>query len=139
MRFFVGLSVVGMVGMLALMGILVYWSWPVTVLTITKTTQVVGGPYHAGDQMLYTFDYCKHKDMSAEVHYYWTDSVVYAQPTVTLHRLEVGCHTLTEGIEVPRIPSGRYRLNTVRIYQISPLRQVEVQDTSNEFEIVGER
>jgi hypothetical protein len=136
MKFFVALSMVGIVGMLTVMGILLWWGWPVNVLTITKETQVIGGPYRVGDQLLYTFDYCKYRDLSAEVHYYWMDTVVYSQPTVTLHRLHPGCHTLTEGIEVPRIPPGKYRLNTVRVYEVSPLRNVEVQDTSNEFEIV---
>ena len=130
------MSMLSGVGLLAIMGILIWWAWPAKVLTITKATQVIGGPYRAGDQMLYTFDYCKHRDLSAEVHYYWQDTVVYSQPTVTLHRLHPGCHTLTEGIEVPRIPPGKYRLNTVRVYEVSPLRHVEVHDTSNEFEIV---
>ena len=114
-----------------------YWLWPFPVLTIRKDVTVDQKVYRAGDYLEYTFSYCKRDDLEAETHFSFVDSVVYSTPGMTMRSLPPGCHVATEGIYVPNLPSGRYKLEMVRMYQPTPLRRVMVQSMSNEFEIIG--
>jgi len=112
------------------------WSWPDSILKLTSPIQVVGKQFHSGDWLEYRMSYCKTKDIEGEVHLSWIDGVAYPMPGMTLHMLKIGCNSVLEGVRIPSIPTGYYRLEMVRVYAASPMRQITVRSTSGYFSVI---
>jgi hypothetical protein len=110
-----------------------YWFYPALVLEITQPVHVSSDLYNPGSILFYTLSYCKYKDIEAETHYAWTNRIVYSTTGMTVHTLQMGCHSTKEAVTVPNIPDGIYQLEMVCIYRPSPLRTVEVRSVSNRF------
>ena len=113
-----------------------WWFYPDPILTVKEPIRIIGTVFVPGDWLRYEMDYCKTRDIEAEVHYSWTDGVSYAMPGMMLHRLKTGCGMITDAVQVPNIPAATYKLEIERIYHASPLRTVEVRTVSAPFEIV---
>ena len=117
--------------------IIVWWSRPVRVLEISKPIEITGDKFTPGNFLQYKLNYCKSPDIEADTSYAFVDSVKYATPGKTTHRLIPGCHEVIEGVSVPNIPTGTYQLEMTRVYLPSPFRRVEVRSLSNFFVVVN--
>jgi hypothetical protein len=112
-----------------------WWMKPTQILTISKPLQVQGEEFHPGDPLTYKMSYCKFREGSAVVSISFVDAVSYSTPGMSMRELPLGCHTVEEEILVPRIPSGTYKLEMVRTYQVSPLQERQVRAFSQEFKV----
>ena len=110
------------------------WLLPSPILQMGSLV-VTSEHLHAGQWLDYKYHYCKDKDIAAETHYSFVDEIVYSTPGMMVTRLDVGCHDAYEGLSVPNIPPGRYRLEMMRVYQPTPLRRLEVRAVSGYFTI----
>jgi hypothetical protein len=123
-------------------GQLWYWLlWPQTPLVINKPihvekVQIFGG----SDTVVYSMDYCKpykFLNIQAEVHYSLVnhDGIFHELPGMSVTSLPPGCHSILVAVPIPQVDPGIYTLNMLRVYQVNPLRKVEVSSVSAPFEI----
>ena len=114
----------------------VWWSRPRNSFILTDQIHVVEKEVSIGGSLEYKMSYCKYSDVSAETHYSFIDSVVYPLPGMVVRELELGCHQVVEGLIVPDVPPGSYRLDMLRVYNVTPFQRLEVHSLSNLFKVV---
>ena len=122
--------------LLTVMGIVIWWMRPIKVFEIMRPIRVLSPNLAQGEDLIYEMSYCKYQDLDAAVYYSFNDSIAFATPGISMSTLPMGCHMILESLTIPPIPPGVYRLEMLRVYQTSPLRQVEVKSLSQEFRIV---
>lgn len=85
-----------------------------------------------GDLLTYHTDYCKNSHIPAIVTRSFVDGIKYTEPS-TVSNNQTGCHELYPTLPVPNIPPGNYYLKITYLYQVNPIRQIEVDATSSAF------
>jgi uncharacterized protein (DUF58 family) len=122
--------------LLTVMGMVIWWMRPIKVFEVMRPIQVLSPNLAQGGDLTYEMSYCKYQDLDAQVYYSFNDSIAFAIEGGSRRTLAMGCHVTLERLMVPLIPPGVYRLEMLRVYRTSPLRQVEVKSLSQEFRIV---
>jgi len=117
--------------------VIVRWTRPEHLFNVIGPLKVFGTEFEVGGWLDYQMSYCKSTSIDAEEHYSWVDGIAYSTPGMAVRDLPQGCHTTIERVMVPRIPSGTYHLEMVRVYQPTPLRRVELHASSNLFTVVN--
>lgn len=116
-----------------------YWlAWPYNVLTI-KNTRVLTPIVTVDGVLKVEIDYCKNQryaDMQPEVKRMFINRMMHEMTPVS-GELAAGCHVQIMSIQVPRIESGQYRLDSRRVYPVNPLRNITVGYRTEEFEVVA--
>ena len=123
-------------GIIIMMTLVLYWTvWPHTVLT---TFQIQTAPVAvSGRGFVYELTYCKdvkYAELPSAVMLELTDHVVLQLPP-TVVVLAPGCHTRAEFLELPKVPSGVYKLHVRHIYAPNPVRRLTAEAWSNAFMI----
>jgi hypothetical protein len=91
--------------------------------------------YHANDILLYNLNYCKNSDVIVTVSRGFVDGVIYSMPDVSASNPE-GCRTTEIQVQVPNLPTGKYKLRVTYTYQVNPIRRFSLTYFTNEFSIV---
>lgn len=94
--------------------------------------------FYTGEQLNYEFDYCKFRDVPAEMYGSYIDTVKIDMPVVKL-KSPVGCgKKISSYFKVPKIlPSGTYHFEVELIYQVNPIREVRVKYQTADFQIIN--
>ena len=118
--------------------VIVFWStFPYNPLVIDGHAQILNKEVKAGDDVIYRLKYCKHMDIPVTIRRRFIDGLVYQIPESTIGLNQVGCKTQDIAIEVPaKLPPGEYELYTEFVYQVNPIRQVIIKDTSEGFTVL---
>lgn len=116
-----------------------YWYYiPETIIKVEPIVVIDNkNPLHIGDQIQYTFKYCKYKDITARVDRALIDGTRITFTSI-FSNLQLGCHTTTStDLFVPN--GANYGLNKIQItahYQYNPLREQTVDLMTNSFYVV---
>jgi hypothetical protein len=101
-----------------------------------QTTQLT---YHAGDVVNVCISFCKYRKITARIQYSLVDTYLKTYPEKVGGVLEIGCFDnvifAIEQIPLDTIP-GRYHFSGKNIYRANGLRDVEIDISTNEFEVV---
>lgn len=91
--------------------------------------------YTTGEPLTFRTSFCKYSDLTAELIYHIEDGVTYLLPR-QVTKSEKGCRDfISSTFPTPNIPSGKYKLTGVAIYQVNPLKQQTYSMESNWFYI----
>lgn len=89
-----------------------------------------------GEHILVSADYCKYTKKSADLFISFIDGIIYNSPTQIIN-LESGCHQANLSIYIPKaLPTGKFMLKGVFRYQVNPIRHIEVNHLTGEFNII---
>jgi hypothetical protein len=135
-RVFQGVFVASFVLAMIPIMLFLWWKRPISTFRITKPLAVIEDEVEVGTEITYRLNYCQPADINGEAHYSFIDSVIYQVPGGMARDLPAGCNEITEGLVVPNIPPGIYRLEMVRVYEPTPFQRIEVRVLSNRFRVV---
>jgi len=116
-----------------------YWLlYPYKVIQFNKVPfPVVNKIVHQGGILTYQTDYCKFNNIIPVSYKTFTDGIIYHIPSSYVLAKNKGCAKTFIDIEVPRtLPVGNYVLDILYIYQVNPIRTVNVDVKTENFEVV---
>jgi hypothetical protein len=89
-----------------------------------------------GEHVLVSADYCKNIKKPATLFVSFVDGIIYnTQPQIM--DLETGCHKANLSIYIPKaLPTGKFLLKGVFRYKVNPIRTIEVNHLTGDFEII---
>ncbi len=114
---------------------LIYPYNPATFRTLPHkvTPEVVEG----GKFVTIHVDVCKNMQVAPEISRVFVDGVVYQIPAYITVDDEVGCKVRKVQIYIPKgLPTGKYFVSTSYRFKVNPIRTVEMQTRSEQFEVV---
>ena len=119
-----------------LIGLLFYWYLkPYTPLVLNNVT-LDRVEVNRGEHIQISADYCKNINKPAIFYISFIDGLVY-NPQPQVIDLEGGCHHTVLSIYIPKaLPTGKYQLKGVFRYQVNPIRTIDVNHLSGEFNIL---
>lgn len=119
-----------------LIGLLFYWYLkPYTPLVLNNVT-LDRVEVNRGEHIQISADYCKNINKPAILYISFIDGLVY-NPQPQVLDLESGCHNTVLSIYIPKaLPTGKYQLKGVFRYQVNPIRTVDINHLSGEFNIL---
>ena len=108
--------------------------YPYKPLVFTSPVTLDKKEYHTGDRLTYTFSYCKSNATTGMVYRAIINGTV-TNFTPMVSDLPTGCHTFSRSdIIIPEfLDQDFYHLKTTGIYQVNPIRTVEVRWESKPF------
>ena len=138
------LVTVTIIAIFVLSGLLLYWSfYPYEPLVIHTDPIDIVAPADKvvtqGSYLTYEFEYTKNTDVKATVHRQFIDGLVFdvansGRPTQTSRTDSVA----RGQVYVPEtLPPGSYRMKSTVIYQVNPIREVQSEYVSEEFEVIA--
>jgi len=122
----------------SLMALIIYWLiFPYKVIEFkTQPFPIQDKVVGPGDHIVYEVDYCKDISVSARISRSFEDGIIYTTPDID-NDAGVGCHKRLISVYVPRaLPPGIYNIKNTYIYQVNPIRTVEVVAITEKFEVV---
>jgi hypothetical protein len=127
-------------GALGLMGLLAYWLlFPYKLVTFDRETYPImneNKTVKQGGLLTYHADYCKYTTLAPKIYRTYEDGLVFVVPEVATSR-ESGCHEIDVNIIVPRsLPVGVYKLQTIYVYKVNPVREVSLTVNTDKFTVV---
>jgi hypothetical protein len=133
-------SMVVIFAAIAVMLYFAFWSWwPFNVITYNNLPFPVDKEvYEPGDNIDYTFNYCKHIGARASV----TRTLTNASRTIELEGFEsssfaTGCGEVSSAVPIPIYAQpGVYRMLITVDFDVHPLRTITYRLETQEFEVV---
>jgi hypothetical protein len=116
-----------------------YWMfWPNQVMKTTGIAQTNRLKYYPGENLDYTFKYCKFRPIVGTVTRALVDGTRTTFNTIQSD-LPAGCHEpWICSLRIPRnTPQGIYHLEITGEYKVNPLRTEINRLRSNDFEVIG--
>lgn len=90
-----------------------------------------------GDTLIYKLDYCKNIDLPVEIRRRFVDGVIYSMPDISANTKK-GCRVLDIALNIPeKLPTGEYILTVTYIYQVNPIRTIEVNTHTEKFKVIN--
>lgn len=116
--------------------LLTYWAiYPYKPLELSNVT-LDRTEVNRGEHIHISADYCKNVNLPADLYISFIDGLVY-NPQPQVLDLESGCHHTVLSIYIPKaLPTGKYQLKGVFRYQVNPIRTIDVNHLSGEFNIL---
>ena len=116
--------------------LLTYWAiYPYKPLELSNVT-LDRTEVNRGEHIKISADYCKNIKKPAILYISFIDGLIY-NPQPQILDLESGCHHTTLSIYIPKnLPTGRFMLKGVFRYQVNPIRTIDVNHLSGEFNIL---
>ena len=91
----------------------------------------------SGDYLLISLDYCKSTNEIPLVTRTFADGILYDTPIAPVSYKGTGCGKIVVQVYVPKaLPVGIYTLKNSYIYQVNPIRKLEVHIDTEQFTIV---
>jgi hypothetical protein len=134
------ISMCVLIGSIILTLLAEYWILiPVTPIVVKNPTALETNSkvYRAGEQIIYTLDYCKKKDFTARVSRAFVDGFRVNYNAMT-SSLPVGCYVQKiADLKVPEfIGPGTYHIEITVDYQVNPLQTVSVKLRTKDFKVI---
>ena len=119
-----------------LIGLLFYWYLkPYNPLELSNVT-LDRVEVNRGEHIKVSADYCKNVNLSAGLYISFIDGVIYNTPPQVIE-LESGCHHTVLSVYIPRaLPTGKYMIKGIFRYKVNPIRTIDVNHLSGEFNIL---
>lgn len=130
----------GMISILAAFIILVlgtYWLlYPYKIIEVKKIpATVITKTVKVGDMLSYEVDYCKYKQIPAEVTIEWVDDIMWTEPSFITNNPS-GCFQSHPNHKVPVLPAGAYHMHVIYKYQPNPIRTMYYEYDTESFQII---
>jgi hypothetical protein len=133
------LSWIVIVGALTVMSIGIFW-----MLYPYKTTEFKDGLFPVENKLVKNGEYvvfdvyrCKISDLQPTIARSFVDGIVYIIPETAGTLADTGCDTTKVYVYVPKgLPPGKYHINTVYRWQVNPIRVIEQQKSTEQFEVI---
>lgn len=109
--------------------------YPYNPLTIKHPIQVITKEVSAGDELIYSIEYCKNVNIPSTLTKEYIDGVIYAAPPIVANNPK-GCGINLGMITVPNLPAGNYKIRFTYTYKMNPLREISVVVESSELVVV---
>lgn len=116
------------------------WFWylyPYKPLVIDKEPlEVMNSPIKAGGLLYYEVNFTKNTDKRPVIYRRFVDGLIYnLPPSYPLN--EPGTRTNITSVDIPKgLPAGKYTLESRTCYQMNPIREVCVEYSTEEFEVI---
>jgi hypothetical protein len=126
--------IIGMAIILIL--VLTYWGiYPYNPLELSNV-KLDRTEVNRGEHIKISADYCKNTESSADLFISFIDGLVY-NPQPQVIDLESGCHSAVLSVYIPKnIPTGKFMIKGVFRYKVNPIRSIDVNHLSREFNII---
>jgi hypothetical protein len=133
-------SVAAMISMILLFGLVAYWLFcdgDVLVIDDNMAIATDKEVYRAGDKLVYTFSYCKNKDIPAVINRKLVDGFIINYISVYSDTLP-GCGVFSDdSLRIPDfVGPGVYYVAGVITYELNPLRKVTYHWRTKDFTII---
>lgn len=94
--------------------------------------------FKTGETLNYAFEYCKNRNIPAEMYGSFIDTVKIDMPVIKI-KSPIGCgKIISSNYKIPLIlPSGKYHFEVELIYQVNPIREVRVKYRTQDFQIIN--
>ena len=109
--------------------------WPVEVFELNSQITVDKDVYAPGDVVIYTIDYCKHRDLQAQIGFNLVDTIIIPY-AYTETNIPCGCNVIEGFMIIPTYaPEGTFYFQINSKYNVNFLKEVEYTFKTVEFEI----
>jgi len=120
------------------LGLMMYWLYfPYSVMDIYDTPYKVDKKtVYQGEQLTYSFRYCKYIDAPATIKREFVDGIVF-QSDENESNLPVGCGTQVVTLKIPTVlPPGEYYLRIKATWEVNPIRTIKLINRTESFEVL---
>ncbi len=116
----------------------VWLIYPYNPATFRKLPHIVEPKViQGGNFIVINIDVCKNAHIPPEISRAFVDGVIYQIPTYTTVDDQTGCRVRKVQIYVPKgLPIGKYFISTNFKFQVNPIRTVEFQTRTEQFEVI---
>ena len=117
--------------------VLLYWSfYPYKPMEIISPPKNLTPRIKAGEIFIYEANYCKYTDKSAYYRKQIINSFVVNLPE-SVSNIPEGCKKVNVSIPIPEyLPADKYKIRTMAVYEMNPIRKIVITYDTDEFEIV---
>jgi len=122
-----------------LLAVIIYWlTFPYKVIDFNDGAfRVNNKQVRQGEYLSYEVSYCKYTESLAEVTISFVDGIIYTTPRDPQAFYELGCHTKTILLYIPKaLPGGKYYLNHNFNFELNPIREVNINAQTEMFEVL---
>lgn len=113
-----------------------WWLYPYKTTENRQPYKILNIAVKQGDLLLYEIDYCKYTDITPTVHRQFIDGIIYSTPESTA-QLKRGCGKIINSVRVPSsLPVGRYYMKAVVTFKVNPIRIIEKEFITEQFEVI---
>jgi len=123
--------------------LVIFWlTYPYRIAEQTAPTKILTPVVRNGEEVRYELSFCKYMDITPiESRRQIVDGLIYRLPEAAPRVLDTGCRTViaTTPIILPECAECFHKevyLQLTAIYQVNPLRRVEVTFTTDKFIII---
>lgn len=111
--------------------------YPFKTIKSIQPSVVVNKEVKAGEVLTVTKDYCKYTPVTARLIRNLIDGVSIPLPEVE-SALPEGCHIVNVIIPIPEyVPTGVYTLKTTSVYKVNPVREININEFTEQFKVIG--
>jgi hypothetical protein len=91
-----------------------------------------------GGVISYEYSYCKYTDKQATVSKQFVDGLTFQSEDIATV-LDKGCGHVHRQINIPEtLPPGEYKMRIIAVYDMNPLRQIEIVNETEEFKVLAQ-
>jgi hypothetical protein len=118
--------------------LIIYWLvYPYKPIEMKSPVKVLNSPVKAGEAVHFELEFCKYMDIEAETTKVLVNDYIIPYPT-TSGKGKLGCQKMISSSHtVPDyVSAGTYKIMLTTTYKVNPIRTVQVDYETEEFEVI---